>query len=270
MNSSMNLTNIAQASIVLRTAWRTGQVLEGLPSDCRPTSRIDGYKVQGVLEEHSDKPLFGWKIAATSIAGQQHIGVDGPMAGRLLGEQICQDGAQISLTNNRMRVAECEFAFSFGKTLAPRVTAYSIDEVMAAVASLHPAIEIPDSRYAQFESAGAPQLIADNACAHLFVLGAAATCNWRVLNLRSHAVTASVSGSSKTLKHHHGVGSNVLGDPRFALTWLVNELSSIGVPLQKGQVVTTGTCIVPIAVEAGDEVLVSFGPIGDVRASFIQ
>ncbi len=270
MNPSMNSVDLERASITLRTAWRNGQVLDALPLGCRPTTRNDGYKVQAVLEGHSGKPLFGWKIAATSDAGQRHIGVDGPMAGRLLGEQVREDGASITLTNNRMRVAECEFAFAFAKTLPPRATAYSVDEVMAAVASLHPAIEIPDSRYTQFEMAGAPQLIADNACAHLFILGKASTCNWRVLDLTSHAVTASVTSAAKTLKHHHGVGSNVLGDPRIALTWLVNELSSIGVPLQKGQVVTTGTCIVPIPVQAEDHVHVSFGAIGDVAVRFIE
>jgi 2-keto-4-pentenoate hydratase len=270
MNPSMNPVEIEAASVILRTAWRNGQVLDALPVSCRPASRIDGYKVQAVLEEHSGKPLYGWKIAATSGAGQKHIGVDGPMAGRLLSEQLMVDGASVTLTNNRMRVAECEFAFSFAKTLEPRVNPYSITEVIAAVGSLHPAIEIPDSRYVQFETAGAPQLIADNACAHLFILGKATTCNWRVLNLTSHAVTASVTSSAHSLKHHHGVGSNVLGDPRIALTWLVNELSIIGVPLQKGQVVTTGTCIVPIPVQAGDQVHVGFGAIGDVTVRFIE
>ena len=33
---------------------------------------------------HSAGNLFGWKIAATSEAGQKHINVDGPMAGRIL------------------------------------------------------------------------------------------------------------------------------------------------------------------------------------------
>ena len=47
-------------------------------------------------------------------------------------------------------------------------------EVLDAVDTLHPAIEIPDSRFADYVKAGEAQLIADNACAHLFVLGAPA------------------------------------------------------------------------------------------------
>ncbi len=44
-------------------------------------------------------------------------------------------------------------------------------DVMAAVDSLHPAIELPDSRNLDFARVGAPQLIADNACAGWFILG---------------------------------------------------------------------------------------------------
>ena len=55
--------------------------------------------------------------------------------------------------------------------LPPRAAPYTIEEVLAAVETLHPAIEVPDSRYEDFAKVGAAQLIADNACAHYFVLG---------------------------------------------------------------------------------------------------
>ena len=41
--------------------------------------------------------LFGWKIAATSRAGQQHINVDGPLAGRLLADRAFESGCRIAL-----------------------------------------------------------------------------------------------------------------------------------------------------------------------------
>ena len=59
-----------------------------------------------------------------------------------------------------MLVIEAEFAFVMGRTLAPRATAYSVAEVLDAVATLHPAIEVPDSRYDDFVKVGGPQLIA--------------------------------------------------------------------------------------------------------------
>ena len=58
-----------------------------------------------------------------------------------------------------------------------------MQQVLDAVGTLHPAIEIPDSGFSDFVTAGAAQIIADNACAHLFVLGAPAPANWRALDL---------------------------------------------------------------------------------------
>ena len=101
------------------------------------------------------------------------------MAGRLLAERVIADGGICPFGNNHMRVAEIEFAFRMGHTLVPRADAYGVDEVLAAVATLHPSIEIPDSRFDEFERVGAPQLIADNACAHYFVQGPAAPASLR-------------------------------------------------------------------------------------------
>jgi 2-keto-4-pentenoate hydratase len=63
-----------------------------------------------------------------------------------------------------------------------------------------------------------------------------------------------------------GVGANVLGDPRIALAWLANELSSLGITLRAGQVVTTGTCLVPLEIAPGDQVRMDFGALGQVEA----
>ena len=91
--------------------WNSGEVIDKLPEDLRPKTRGDGYAIQTELAALSRKPIFGWKIAATSSAGQQHIGVSGPIAGRLLAERAHQDGAELVFGDNRMRVAEPEFAF---------------------------------------------------------------------------------------------------------------------------------------------------------------
>lgn len=234
--------------------------MEQLPPDLRPRTREEGYAIQATLEARSRAPLFGWKIAATSKAGQTHINVDGPLAGRLLAERILEPEAEVPFGANSMRVAEAEFAFRMGADLPPRATPYAVDDVLSAVATLHPGIEIPDSRYDDFTNVGAAQLIADNACAHYYVLGPATTADWRSMDLVEHPVTATVGGRPAV----HGKGGNVLGDPRIALTWLANELSSLGVTLRAGQVVTTGTCIVPPAIAPGDRFTADFGVLGRV------
>jgi 2-keto-4-pentenoate hydratase len=260
----MDATKALAASDLLVRHWRDGTVLDALPSPLRPATRAEGYAIQAGLERLSAQPLRGWKIAATSAAGQAHIGVDGPLAGRLLAEMVHQDGATLPFGANRMRVAEAEFAFRMGRDLPPRPEAYAIEEVMDAVAGLHPAIEVPDSRFADFATAGGPQLIADNACAHQFVLGPEAPPEWRGMDLAAHRVTGRVAGRLE----REGRGSNVLGDPRIALTWLANELSRHGVVLGAGRVVTTGTCLVPLEVAPGDEVSAEYGVLGRVGLRF--
>ena len=207
--------------------------------------------------------LFGWKIAATSEAGQKHINVDGPMAGRILAETVIPDGGTASMTGNEMRVTEPEFAFRMRVDLPARTTPYTMQQVLDAVDTLHPAIEIPDSRFADFVSAGAAQIIADNACAHLFVLGPATSADWRTLDLAEEKPVVSLRG-----QQFIGHGKNVLGDPRVALTWLANELRQLGVTLGAGQIGTTGTCHPPLPIQSGDFCAVDFGALGKVSVGF--
>jgi 2-keto-4-pentenoate hydratase len=251
------------ASDLLWECWTEGRRLVELPPDIRPLSRQDGYAIQAELEKRSRPPLFGWKIAATSVAGQRHINVDGPLAGRLLRENAFESGVELPFGANHMRVAEAEFAFRMGRDLAPRAEPYEVSEVLAAVDTLHPAIEVPDSRYDDFTIVGAPQLIADNACGHLFVLGAPAAGDWREVDLVEHRVIGTVVGTLA----REGQGANVLGDPRVALAWLANELSGLGITLRSGEVVTTGTCLVPLPITPGARVVMDFGRFGVVSAS---
>lgn len=260
-----DLNSIKAASDFLVGHWHAGTRCDAVPAALRPRDRAEGYAIQAVLEQKTDKPLFGWKIAATSIAGQKHIGVDGPMAGRILAERCFPSGARITLGNNLMRVAEIEFGFRMGRDLSPRTTPYSLDEVMDAVGALHPMIEIPDSRYDDFVHVGAPQLIADNACAHFLVAGVACPDTWRSLDLAAYKPIGRIAGKGEW----EGLGANVLGDPRIGLTWLANELSGLGITLKAGETVTTGTCLTPLAISAGDHVTGDFGPLGSVEVLIV-
>ena len=254
---------IAAASKSLHDHWRAGTKLDAIDAALRPHDRAEGYAIQAAIEHYSSGKLFGWKIAATSEAGQKHLDVDGPMAGRILSETVLPDGGTALMAGNGMRVGEPEFAFRMSRDLPPRATPYTVGEVLDAVGTFHPAIEIPDSRFADFVTAGAAQIIADNACAHLFVLGPATAANWRTLNLVEEKPLITLRG-----KQYIGHGKNVLGDPRLALAWLANELRELGLTLQAGEVVTTGTCHPPLPIQAGDFFEVDFGALGKASVGF--
>ena len=250
--------------------WQAGEVMEALPEGLAPQTRAEGYAIQACFERYSARPRAGWKIAGTNVAGQRHIGVDAPLAGRLLAERLhdARDGggAAVSLAGNRMRVAEPEFAFRFGSELPPRPEPWTVTEVLAAVAELHLAIELPDSRFADFARAGGPALIADNACARDLVVGPPISAPWAETDLAAHPVRARVGGRYV----REGSGANVLGDPRLALAWLVNEVSSLGITISEGELVTTGVVMVPLEIRPGDRVEADFGALGSVSVDLTK
>ena len=259
-----------QAAQVIWTHWQSHQVMNALPEACRPVTTAQGYAAQAQLPLVSGRQVVGWKIAATSANGQAHINVSGPLAGRLLSGQVFESGAIVPSSGNRMRVAEPEFAFVMAQDLPPQAEPYTQQQVMAAVARLHPALEVPDSRMDPFTAAGEAQLLADNACARHFVLGPAAPEVWRELDLGTYPVQAQVQNGKQLKYTRDGTGGNVLGDPRMALTWLANQLSSLGITLEKGHVVTTGTCMVPLELQPGDSASADFGPLGRVEMIFSE
>ena len=260
----MVVASVQAAAAQLLPAWQAPHQIAAIKASVRPQTRGEGYAVQQALLAATGDKAMGWKIAATSIAGQQHIGVSGPLAGRLLASRCLPDGAAVSMHGNVMHVIEAEFAFRMGAdVLAQGTTPLTVQQVMAQVADLHLAIEIPNSRYQDFVTAGEAQLIADFACASQMVLGAALTTDWRSVDLAAQDVQISRGGEVVAL----GKGANALGDPRAALTWLANELISHGMHLQAGDVVITGTCVVPVPVVVGQYLTAQYPGLGEVSVA---
>ena len=252
-----------EAGRIIHRCWMAGEVIDALPDGCRPRTMAEGYAAQRALAAASGEAVVGWKIAATSTSGQRHINVDGPIAGRLLASRVHASPGEIVFGANRMAVAEAEFAFVMGADLPVREDEYSVDEVLAAVATLHPAIEIPDSRFTDFTRAGSAQLAADNACAHELVLGPATEAGWRAIDLAALRVTLTIDGRAATT----GTGADALGDPRAALAWIANNHAAQGAALRAGDIVTTGVCGKPSAIAAGCHMVADLGPVGAAKAA---
>lgn len=263
----MNLTALDAAAKLIAHSWQHGFVIDSIPEDCAPLTATEGYAIQSALSQWCHDSVVGWKIAATALAGQKHIGVDGPIAGRLLASRVqrisADTVARVPIKGNRMLVAEAEFAFIMANDLPPRDHPYSQNEVMESVASLHPALEFPDSRLRDFDKAGEAGLAADNACAHEFVLGEAAQNPWRNVDLREHTTRLWRNGEVATT----GAGQDVLGDPRIALTWLANNHERQGDSLKAGDIVTTGVTGMPTPIAIADEFTADLGLLGRVTAT---
>jgi 2-keto-4-pentenoate hydratase len=259
----MDQSHIAEVADFL---WRTRieqRRIDALPEHLRPRTLAEGYAIQDAMVDIAAQPVSGWKIAATSKAGQAHIAVTEPLAGRLFKSFILEDGARLSAVPLHMKVMEAEFAFRMARDLLPRPAAYEQAEVCDAVAALHLAIEVPDARFERFAEIGPAQIAADDAFASWFLLGRE-VADWRRLDLPAQRVRAVTNGVVAA----EGRGANVLGDPRIALIWLANHLSQRGIGLKAGDIVTTGTCTTPPAIAPGDRVVAEFAGLGQVTVAF--
>ena len=258
----MNQASIDQAADILWRKRLAQARLSALPAACKPATLDEGYAVQAAMARLAGESIFGWKIAATSAAGQRHIGVTEPLAGRLFADFVLADGANLPAAPLQMLVVEAEFAFRLGRDLPQRATLYTVDEVRAAIADLHLAIEIADARFEPFDNIGPAQIAADDAFAAWFVLGPK-VADWAARDLPNQSVRVFKNGVVAA----EGTGSNALGDPSLALTWLANERAKRGPVLRAGDVITTGTCITPLAIAAGDAIVAEFPGLGRVSVN---
>ncbi len=255
---------VERAAAALWQAWTSGQPLEALPADLRPADLDAGYTIQRALDDLAGAPA-GWKIAATSQAGQKHLGASGPMVGRMYESQRRASGTTLSVRAMRMRSAEPEFAFVLGEDLHAGENPLGVEEVLAAVDSLVLAVEVPDSRYVDFTSVGVASLAADAMCGGHFITGPTIS-DWRSLDLPSQPARLLCGGEERSA----GNGSSVMGDPREALAWMANEVLGRGWPLRAGEIVITGAASSPIGVQAGDRLQAVFDGLGTVEVEFVE
>jgi 2-keto-4-pentenoate hydratase len=253
----------AQAAELLWRLWAGGQTVEALPERMRPRTVSDGWVIQRELDALAGAAA-GWKIAATSAAGQAHIGADGPLAGRLYRRCIRVSGCELNAASLTMRVAEAEFAFRIAHDLPAGRQPPSRSEVLDAVGALAPAIEVPDSRFDDLLAAGLPSMMADGLCCGFLVLGED-VAGWVPERLAQHQVRMWRNG----LVVARGRGRDVLGDPIDALTWLARHLHEQGHSLRAGDIVTTGACTPANPVANGDDLVADFGALGEVRVRFV-
>jgi 2-oxo-3-hexenedioate decarboxylase/2-keto-4-pentenoate hydratase len=158
---------------------------------------------------------------------------------------------------------ECEIAVRLARDLEPAQAPFTADGVAQAIESYLPAIEIVDDRYVQWETLGAPTLVADDFFAAGCVLGnpvpRAAAPDLLAVSGRARINGAEVG---------QGTGADVLGHPHNALAWLANHLAADGRALRAGEIVLTGSLVKTIWLNAGDRVEMQLDGLGSVQATF--
>ena len=151
-----------------------------------------------------------------------------------------------------------------GADLPARASAYVLDEVADAVASVHPGIELAECRFihdADFPPL--PAILADGAGSGTLVYGPAIE-GWRNQDIANQAVTLFCNDELR----RQGTAKAALEHPLVPLTWLANELSRTGVGLMAGQLVSTGTMTGMLRPKPGDCYIADFGALGQVSATY--
>jgi 2-keto-4-pentenoate hydratase len=206
--------------------------------------------------------LVGRKIGLTSLAVQKQLGVDQPDYGMLFDDMAIPDGWEISRKQLIQPKVEAEVAFVLERDLdQERLT---IADVLRAVAFALPAIEVVDSRIADWKI-GILDTIADNASSGLYVLGATPK-KLDGLDLRSAGMVMESAGEPVSV----GAGAACLGDPLSAMLWLAKTMARVGRPLQAGDTVLSGALGPMAAVKWGDVFEARIEGLGSVRAAFAK
>jgi 2-keto-4-pentenoate hydratase len=200
----------------------------------------------------------GHKVGLTAVAMQELFGVDEPDYGHLLASMFHADGAELRLDRFIDAQVEVEPAFLLGTELrGPGVT---VEDVIAGTEAVVPALEIIDSRIADW-TIKVEDTVADNGSSAAVVLGAEPVpLDARALD--DSAVELAIDGVAVET----GSTRDILGHPAIAVAWLANALARFGVALEAGHVVLPGTCARATRLRPG-RVTGAIAGVGTVEAA---
>jgi len=248
----MTPEQIDEASRALATA-RTGQPIAALPEGVRPQSEADSYAIQEAVLRRLGEEIGGYKVGFSPEGGI--------FCAPIYGSTVHASPASLRATGFHLIGIECEIGFRVNQALARRAQPYSSEEVLAA-ASLHPTIEIVDSRYTDFRALDRLQVLADNFSNGGLVYGAAAS-GWHGMDLAHPPIRVTADG--KDFAECTGLRA---GDPIGLFVALVNHVAKERGGIPAGTFVTTGTHTGLVFTEPGAQIRADYGPLGRVEVSF--
>ncbi|MCN0154053.1 2-keto-4-pentenoate hydratase [Salinispora arenicola] len=187
--------------------------------------------------------LVGLKMGLTSKAKMAQVGVDEVIWGRLTDAMRIPDGGSLSVGDFIHPRVEPEVAFLLDRQPDPGEPVAGFATAVRAVA---PAIELIDSRYADF-TFSLPDVIADNTSAGAFVVGPWCPVPDGLDNL---GVLLEIDGRVVQV----GSTAAILGDPRRAFDEGVRLAGQHGLRLRTGWVFLAGAATAAVALRPGAHV----------------
>ena len=221
---------------------------------------------QGLVQRRlaSGVSVVGRKIGATSKAVQDQLGVDQPDFGYLLTDMDVSRDDPISMRRLLQPRVEAEVAFVLARDIDPHDGQITLELVRDSVEVALPALEIVDSRIADW-AIGFTDTVADNASSGLYVVGQ----EGRTLDdLEPRDVTMSLTVNDE--ERSSGTGAACLGDPLEALRWLAVQAHRFGDPLRAGHLVLSGALGPFVPFAPGDRVTATISGFAPLTATFTE
>lgn len=248
----------------LREAEASREPVEALSSRWPELDTVDAYEIQRLNVEariREGATIRGHKVGLSSRAMQDMMGVHEPDYGHLLDDMFLFESQNVSAAELLQPRVEVEVAFVLGAALPKR--SCNAADVVRATAFLLPAIEIIDSRIADWKI-GIVDTIADNASSARVVLGGNPM---RLEDVDVRDIGAALRLNGEIVET--GTAAAVLGNPVTSVAWLARTIGEFDVALEEGHVVLPGSCTRAVPVRPGDVVRADFDELGHVEVSFV-
>jgi 2-oxopent-4-enoate hydratase len=223
----------------------------------------DAYAIQTVNIQRrvaAGRVVRGHKVGLTSRVMQQLLGVHEPDFGALLDDMFVEEYAAVEARTLLQPRVEAEIAFVMARDLAgPGVTTA---DVLTATAGVLPAIEIVDSRIADWR-VQLVDAVADNASSGRVVIGGRLTPVTAV-DLRLTGMMFYRNG----VPIDSGAGAAAMGNPACCVAWLVNKLGELSSGLRAGDIVLPGALHRMVPARPGDVFHAEFAHLGVATVRF--
>ena len=248
---------ITDLALFVDNAARTATAIPQLTDSNPNITMDDAYAIQALSiaqRRARGETRAGYKMGLTSRAKMVQVGVDEPIWGRLTNQMREVEGAVLSKKKYVHPRAEPEVAYLLKRPLEGKVSAL---EALDAVEAVAPAIEIIDSRYANFKFA-LPDVIADNSSSSGFYIG-----NWhsKATDVSNLGILLEVNGRAVQI----GSTAAILGNPIRSLVMAADMVARSGERLEAGDIILAGGATAAHALSVGEHIRATFEKMGQVE-----
>ncbi len=246
-----------QTANVLLDARHNNRPIADLDPALQPATLDEAYAIQDAMADKMG-PVGGWKVGAP---GPDATPMFGPMP---LHFGFLRTGDEMSGSQSRFRGIEAEIGFLIRKNLPVRHARYERDEILDAIASAHPVIEVLESAFIAPEEASHLAMVADLQMNGGFVHGPACP-DWQTIDMAGERLEVIIDG----IVRWDGIGKNTNGPDLLRLVeYVVNEGQVRTGGLEVGQWITTGSWMGKLLAHTRSSVEVRFAHLGAVAFSF--